>query len=76
MRLSEVVTTADGSPQTAGTSLVVIDMTNTYDRADAELLVPAVGRIAPAVADLIGEARKADVPVRRPVQAAARTRHR
>ena len=58
-----MVTAVDGSPEAEGTALVVIDMINTYDHEDAELLVPAVGRIVQAVADLIGEARKADVPV-------------
>ncbi|MFG2120066.1 cysteine hydrolase family protein [Streptomyces sp. NPDC048710] len=53
----------DGSPKAEGTALVVIDMINTYDHEDAELLVPAVGRIVQVVADLIGQARKADVAV-------------
>ncbi|WP_133917806.1 cysteine hydrolase family protein [Streptomyces sp. NBC_00582] len=52
-----------GAGDGAGTALVVIDMINTYDHEDAELLVPSVGRIVPVVADLIGRARKADAAV-------------
>ncbi|MFD5574375.1 cysteine hydrolase family protein [Streptomyces cadmiisoli] len=44
-------------------ALIVIDMINTYDHEDAELLVPSVQRVIPALADLIGRARGADVPV-------------
>lgn len=44
-------------------ALVVIDMINTYDHEDAELLVPSVRRIVPVLADLIEQAREADVPV-------------
>ncbi|MCK1822774.1 cysteine hydrolase [Streptomyces sp. XM83C] len=46
-----------------GTALVVIDMINTYEHKDAELLVPAAERVVPVLADLIGRARTADVPV-------------
>lgn len=46
-----------------GLALVVIDMINTYDHEDAELLVPSVRRVVPVLAELIGRARKADVPV-------------
>jgi len=48
---------------TAGRALVVIDMINTYDHEDAELLVPSVRRVVPVLAELIGRAREADVPV-------------
>ncbi|MFC9633775.1 cysteine hydrolase family protein [Streptomyces mirabilis] len=41
----------------------MIDMINTYDHEDAELLVPSVRRVVPVLAELIGRARKADVPV-------------
>ncbi|MEV7080303.1 isochorismatase family cysteine hydrolase [Streptomyces sp. NPDC093516] len=44
-------------------ALIVVDMINTYDHEDAELLVPSVEQIVPVVADLIDRARKADVPV-------------
>ncbi|MFE0510679.1 cysteine hydrolase family protein [Streptomyces sp. NPDC058964] len=53
----------NGSAVTGGTALVVIDMINTYDHEDAELLVPSARRIVPVVADLLGRAREADVPV-------------
>ncbi|UIR15871.1 cysteine hydrolase [Streptomyces spinosirectus] len=48
---------------TTGLALVVIDMINTYDHEDAELLVPSVRRVVPVVADLIARARAADTPV-------------
>ncbi|MET8453816.1 isochorismatase family cysteine hydrolase [Streptomyces sp. NPDC005209] len=51
------------SEATGGTALVVIDMINTYDHEDAELLIPSVGRIVPVVTDLLARARKADVAV-------------
>jgi nicotinamidase-related amidase len=41
----------------------VIDMINTYDHEDAELLVPSAERVVPVLADLIGRARQADAPV-------------
>lgn len=44
-------------------ALLVVDMINTYDHEDAELLVPSVERVVPVLADLIGRARSADVPV-------------
>ncbi|MFD3328445.1 cysteine hydrolase family protein [Streptomyces sp. NPDC058701] len=47
----------------AQTALVVIDMLNTYDHDDADLLVPSVRRAIPAVAHLLGEARDRDIPV-------------
>lgn len=49
--------------QTGSSALVVIDMINTYDHEDAELLLPAATRAVPVLADLIGRARKAGVPV-------------
>ncbi|MET9390789.1 isochorismatase family cysteine hydrolase [Streptomyces sp. NPDC006624] len=45
------------------TALIVVDMINTYDHQDAELLVPSVERVVPVVAELIARAREADVPV-------------
>ncbi len=48
---------------TTGLALVVIDMINTYEHEDAELLVPSVRRVAPVLAELIGRAREADTPV-------------
>lgn len=44
-------------------ALIVIDMINTYDHEDAELLLPSVRKVVPVLADLIGRARKTDVPV-------------
>ncbi|MFE5189673.1 cysteine hydrolase family protein [Streptomyces sp. NPDC056628] len=41
----------------------MVDMINTYDHEDAELLVPSVEQVVPVLADLIGRARAADVPV-------------
>ncbi|WP_369220824.1 cysteine hydrolase family protein [Streptomyces sp. R39] len=49
--------------KTGGSALVVIDMINTYDHEDAELLLPAAARTVPVLADLIGRARRAGVPV-------------
>ncbi|MEU3983818.1 isochorismatase family cysteine hydrolase [Streptomyces sp. NPDC026672] len=46
-----------------GLALIVIDMINTYDHEDAELLVPSVRQVVPVLAQLIGRAREADVPV-------------
>lgn len=53
----------DQSADPAGLALVVIDMINTYEHEDAELLVPSVRRVVPVLAELIGRARGADVPV-------------
>lgn len=39
---------------TTGVALVVIDMINTYDHEDAELLVPSVERVVFVLAELIG----------------------
>ncbi|MCZ4605924.1 isochorismatase family protein [Streptomyces sp. Lzd4kr] len=46
-----------------GLALVVDDMINTYDHEDAELLVPSVRHVVPVLAELIGRAREAGVPV-------------
>ncbi|MFJ6793233.1 cysteine hydrolase family protein [Streptomyces sp. NPDC091268] len=46
-----------------GTALVVIDMINTYDHEDAELLLPSVARALPAVVDLLERAREREIPV-------------
>ncbi|EFL35810.1 isochorismatase [Streptomyces viridochromogenes DSM 40736] len=47
----------------ARSALIVIDMINTYDHEDAELLVPSVGEVVPVLAELIDRAREADAPV-------------
>lgn len=47
----------------AATALVIIDMLNTYDHDDAELLVPSVARALPAVVDLLAQARDRAIPV-------------
>ncbi|WTN37861.1 cysteine hydrolase [Streptomyces sp. NBC_00631] len=52
-----------GPGATDGRALVVIDMINTYDHEDAELLLPAAGQVVAVLADLIGRAREAAVPV-------------
>ncbi|MEU1850596.1 isochorismatase family cysteine hydrolase [Streptomyces sp. NPDC019990] len=44
-------------------ALIVIDMINTYDHKDAELLVPSVEPVVPVLADLLERARGADAPV-------------
>lgn len=45
------------------TAVIVIDMINTYDHADAELLVPSAREAVPAVVRLIDRARSRQVPV-------------
>jgi nicotinamidase-related amidase len=45
------------------TALVVIDMINPYDHADADQLVESVREVVPRVADLIERADAEDVPV-------------
>ncbi|MFJ6785477.1 cysteine hydrolase family protein [Streptomyces yangpuensis] len=47
----------------AKTALVVIDMLNTYEHQDADLLVPSVTRTLPAVVRLLERARARGVPV-------------
>ncbi|WP_369213291.1 isochorismatase family cysteine hydrolase [Streptomyces flavofungini] len=44
-------------------ALIVIDMINTYDHADAEQLIPSVRKALPAIVRLIERAREEDVPV-------------
>lgn len=44
-------------------ALIVIDMINTYEHADAELLLPSVSKIVPAVVQLLERARAHDVLV-------------
>ncbi|MFI6035988.1 isochorismatase family cysteine hydrolase [Streptomyces sp. NPDC051315] len=45
------------------TALIVIDMINTYDHKDAELLLPAAESVVPVVAGLLERARGKGVPV-------------
>ncbi|KAF4408678.1 cysteine hydrolase family protein [Streptomyces lycii] len=45
------------------TALVVVDMVNTYDHEDAELLVPSVRAALPAMAGLIDRARAEGVDI-------------
>ncbi|MFE9253002.1 cysteine hydrolase family protein [Streptomyces sp. NPDC007088] len=45
------------------TALVVIDMINTYDHKDADLLLPAAARALPAMESLLERARAEEVPV-------------
>ncbi|MBC9713989.1 cysteine hydrolase [Streptomyces sp. TRM66268-LWL] len=45
------------------TALVVIDMINTYDHEDADLLLPSAREALPAVIRLLDAARAAGVPV-------------
>ncbi|MFD5541360.1 cysteine hydrolase family protein [Streptomyces sp. NPDC127079] len=52
-----------GTASSDGRALVVIDMINTYEHEDAELLLPAAEQVVPVLADLIGRAREAGVPV-------------
>ncbi|MFZ3554295.1 cysteine hydrolase family protein [Streptomyces sp. BH055] len=51
------------APPADGSALVVIDMINTYDHDDAELLLPASRAVVPAVVELLDRARTAGVPV-------------
>ncbi|MFF8833230.1 isochorismatase family cysteine hydrolase [Streptomyces sp. NPDC015131] len=48
---------------TNGTALVVIDMINTYEHKDAELLLPSAREILPSLVDLLSRARERGVPV-------------
>src|SRR5690242_6901615 len=45
------------------TALIVIDMINTYDHPDAEMLLPSVSAVVPRVVSLLERARRSDVPV-------------
>ncbi|MFD0039921.1 cysteine hydrolase family protein [Streptomyces anulatus] len=44
-------------------ALIVVDMINTYDHPDADLLVPSVRSVLPNIARLIVHARSKNVPV-------------
>ena len=44
-------------------ALIVIDMINSYDHEDADLLVPSARRVVPVIRKLIDRARAADVEV-------------
>lgn len=44
-------------------AIVVVDMLNTYDHEDADLLVPSVREALPAMRELLGRARAEDVPI-------------
>ncbi|MEU6848118.1 isochorismatase family cysteine hydrolase [Streptomyces sp. NPDC046716] len=44
-------------------ALIVIDMINTYDHQDADLLLPAARRVVPVIAELLAAARARGVPV-------------
>lgn len=45
------------------TALLVIDMINTYDHKDADLLLPSARTVVPVVTDLLRRARDRSVPV-------------
>jgi nicotinamidase-related amidase len=45
------------------TALIVIDMINTYEHEDADLLLPSVREVLPTVRSLIDRARDAGVDV-------------
>ncbi|MFH9548196.1 isochorismatase family cysteine hydrolase [Streptomyces sp. NPDC051445] len=45
------------------TALIVIDMINTYDHPDADLLLPSARKTVPVIAGLLDRARRAGVPV-------------
>jgi nicotinamidase-related amidase len=47
----------------ARTALIVIDMINTYDHDDVDLLLPSVRACVPAVTRLLAHARRYDVPI-------------
>ncbi|MFD9564252.1 cysteine hydrolase family protein [Streptomyces sp. NPDC059994] len=47
----------------ARTAVIVIDMINTYDHDDADLLLPSARAAVPAVVSLLDLARRHDVPV-------------
>ncbi|WP_329395380.1 isochorismatase family cysteine hydrolase [Streptomyces melanogenes] len=47
----------------ARTAVIVIDMINTYDHDDADLLLPSARSAVPAVVKLLDLARRHDVPV-------------
>ncbi|NMO34277.1 cysteine hydrolase [Streptomyces sp. GMY01] len=45
------------------TALIVIDMINTYDHKDAELLLPSAKKVVPVLTALLHHARQREVPV-------------
>ncbi|MCT7355384.1 cysteine hydrolase [Streptomyces sp. 15-116A] len=45
------------------TALIVIDMINTYDHKDAELLIPSAESVVPVIAGLLQRARRHNIPV-------------
>ncbi|MFF5187712.1 isochorismatase family cysteine hydrolase [Streptomyces sp. NPDC000345] len=45
------------------TALIVIDMINTYDHQDADLLLPSARRVVPVAAGLLARARRDGTPV-------------
>ncbi|MEU9313506.1 isochorismatase family cysteine hydrolase [Streptomyces sp. NPDC048256] len=45
------------------TALIVIDMINTYDHPDADLLLPSARKVVPVAAGLLERARRAGEPV-------------
>ncbi|MGA5563797.1 isochorismatase family cysteine hydrolase [Streptomyces platensis] len=47
----------------SGKALIVIDMLNSYEHADAELLLPSVRQALPHITALIERARKNDVEI-------------
>ncbi|MET9962461.1 isochorismatase family cysteine hydrolase [Streptomyces sp. NPDC006326] len=47
----------------AGSALIVIDMVNTYEHKDAELLLPSVREALPGVVTLLETAREREIPV-------------
>ncbi|MFE1753911.1 cysteine hydrolase family protein [Streptomyces anandii] len=44
-------------------ALIVIDMINTYDHKDAELLIPSVEPVVPVITGLLRRARDQEIPV-------------
>jgi hypothetical protein len=54
---------AGGSRGMGRAALVVIDMINTYEHEDADLLMPSVKAVLPQVVTLIRSARRHGVPV-------------
>lgn len=44
-------------------ALIVIDMINTYDHKDAELLIPSVEPVVPVITGMLRRARDQEIPV-------------
>ncbi|MFG1666186.1 isochorismatase family cysteine hydrolase [Streptomyces sp. Y7] len=61
--MARTARTEDRRSGPGGLALVVVDMINTYDHEDAELLVPSAREVVPVLSGLIDRAREADVPV-------------